>query len=131
MVDYRFTRNHRLLTSADYKSVFDNPDHKVSCRYILMLAIKQKRCRARLGMVVSKKNIPKSVERNRIKRLIRESFRNAESQLPKLDVVVLIRKGMMGLPNLVISSRIDALWKDLRIKTDQQQATNTSRKQGM
>ena len=119
MVDSRFTRNYRLLTSADYKSVFDNAEHKVSCRFILMLAIKHKKCQTRLGMVISKKNIPKSVERNRIKRLIRESFRKVRSQLPKLDVIVLIRRGLDGLPNLVISSKMDALWEDLRIKTDE------------
>ena len=119
MVDSRFTRNYRLLTSADYKSVFDNAEHKVSCRFILMLAIKHKKCQTRLGMVISKKNIPKSVERNRIKRLIRESFRKARSQLPQLDVIVLIRRGLDGLPNLIISSKMDALWEDLRIKTDE------------
>ena len=69
-------------------------------------------------MVVSKKNIPRSVERNRIKRLIRESFRKARSQLPQLDIVVLIRRGLDGLPNLIISSKMDALWIDLRAKTD-------------
>ena len=119
MVDSRFTRNYRLLTSADYKSVFDNAEHKVSCRFILMLAIKHKKCQTRLGMVISKKNIPKSVERNRIKRLIRESFRKARSQLPQLDVIVLIRRGLDGLPNLIISRKMDALWEDLRIKTDE------------
>ena len=71
-------------------------------------------------MVVGKKNIPKSVERNRIKRLIRESFRKARSQIPQLDVIVLIRKGLDGLPNLIISSKMDTLWKDLQKKTDEQ-----------
>ena len=71
-------------------------------------------------MVVGKKNIPKSVERNRIKRLIRESFRKARSQIPPLDVIVLIRKGLDGLPNLIISSKMDTLWKDLQKKTDEQ-----------
>jgi ribonuclease P protein component len=81
-----------------------------------MLAIKQQTNQSRLGMVVAKKNISKSVERNRIKRLIRESFRHARLQLPGLDIVVLIRKGFDNVPNLVISSKIDALWKDLQTK---------------
>ena len=78
-----------------------------------MLAIKQQTLQTRLGMVVAKKNISKSVERNRIKRLVRESFRHARLQLPGLDIIVLIRKGLDSLPNYVISSKIDALWKDL------------------
>ena len=116
MAEHRFTRDFRLLSPADFKSVFDGAQHKVSCRYILMLAIKQQTSQTRLGMVVAKKNVSKSVERNRIKRLIRESFRHARLQLPGLDIVVLIRKGLDNLPNFVISSKIDALWKDLHTK---------------
>ena len=81
-----------------------------------MLAIKQQTPQTRLGMVVAKKNVSKSVERNRIKRLIRESFRHTRLQLPGLDIIVLIRKGLDNLPNFVISSKIDALWKDLHTK---------------
>lgn len=116
MAEHRFTRDFRLLSPADFKSVFDGAQHKVSCRYILMLAIKQQTPQTRLGMVVAKKNVSKSVERNRIKRLIRESFRHARLQLPGLDIIVLIRKGLDNLPNFVISSKIDALWKDLHTK---------------
>ena len=116
MAEHRFTRDFRLLSPADFKSVFNGAQHKVSCRYILMLAIKQQTSQTRLGMVVAKKNVSKSVERNRVKRLIRESFRHARLQLPGLDIVVLIRKGLDNLPNFVISSKIDALWKDLHTK---------------
>ena len=104
------------MSPADFKSVFNGAQHKVSCRYILMLSIKQHKPQTRLGMVVAKKNVSKSIERNRIKRLIRESFRHARLQLPGLDIVVLIRKGLDNLPNFVISSKIDALWKDLHTK---------------
>ena len=120
MVDYRFTKNYRLLTSADYKGVFDNVEYKVSCRCILVLAIKHKKYQTRLGIVVSKKSIPKSVERNRIKRLVRESFRTVRSQLPELDVIVLIRRGLDAHPNHTISSKINDLWQDLRTKTGEQ-----------
>ena len=75
-------------------------------------------------MVVAKKNVSKSVERNRIKRLIRESFRHARLQLPGLDIVVLIRKGLDKLPNLVISRKIDALWKDLHTKAVKESERN-------
>jgi ribonuclease P protein component len=47
---------------------------------------------ARLGMVVSKRTIPKSVNRNFAKRLIRDSFRHNSSKLPALDFIVRIRR---------------------------------------
>ena len=91
-----------------------------------MLAIKH-RNQSRLGLVVSKKNISKAVERNRVKRVIRESFRKNKSQIPNLDVVVLIRKGIDVLPNVVISSKMNSLWNDLCAKSAEQTTrTNSS-----
>lgn len=49
---------------------------------------------ARLGMVISKRTIPKSVSRNFAKRLIRELFRLNSSKLPALDFIVRIRRGL-------------------------------------
>ena len=90
-----------------------------------MLAIKH-RNQPRLGLVVSKKNISKAVERNRVKRVIRESFRKNKSQIPNLDVVVLIRKGIDVLPNVVISSKMNSLWSDLCAKSEEQPTRTNS-----
>lgn len=49
---------------------------------------------ARLGMVVSKRTMAKSVCRNFAKRLIRETFRLNSSQLQPLDFVVRIRRSL-------------------------------------
>lgn len=129
MAEYRFTRDHRLLTSSDYRRVFDDAEYKVSCRYILMLAIRHKSL-SRLGVVVSKKNISKAVQRNRVKRLVRESFRRTKSQIPNLDVVVLIRRGIEGLPNVIISSKMEFLWKDLCSKSEEQPTQTNSNEIG-
>ena len=47
---------------------------------------------SRLGIVVGKKAVNHAADRNKIKRSIRESFRSSE--LPALDVIVLVRKGI-------------------------------------
>jgi len=46
---------------------------------------------ARLGLIVPKKIIATAVGRNRVKRLIRESFRLNQTQLAGLDVVARIK----------------------------------------
>ena len=54
--------------------------------------------RARIGITVSSK-VANAVERNRVKRWVREAFREIQAQLPPVDLVVIARKGAvtMGL----------------------------------
>ena len=47
---------------------------------------------ARLGMVVGKSTAPRAVDRNFVKRLIREEFRKEQERLSGLDVVVKLQK---------------------------------------
>lgn len=52
---------------------------------------------ARLGMVIPKRLLDRAVDRNRMKRCIRESFRLARAALPACDFVVrLIAKPVRG-----------------------------------
>ena len=46
---------------------------------------------ARLGIVVAKRYLPKSVDRNQTKREIRELFRNHEIKHYSIDLVVMVR----------------------------------------
>lgn len=46
----------------------------------------------RLGLAVSKEKLKKSVSRNRVKRLVRESFRISAALLGGLDLVVMPQK---------------------------------------
>ena len=43
---------------------------------------------ARLGIVVGKKLLKRAVDRNRVKRVIRDQFRRLRPQLPPVDLVV-------------------------------------------
>lgn len=43
---------------------------------------------ARLGLVVTKKGNRTAVRRNRIKRLIREQFRQRKNEMPGYDIVI-------------------------------------------
>jgi len=54
---------------------------------------------ARLGIVVAKKQLPKAVDRNRAKRLLREAFRAAGPGIPAgWDVVLVARRSLPGQP---------------------------------
>lgn len=47
---------------------------------------------ARLGLVVGKRWGRRAVDRNTVKRILRESFRHEAGQLPVLDVVIRLRQ---------------------------------------
>lgn len=111
---YDFPRTARLLSSGEFRRVFEQADFRAPHPFFLMLAIQcSSRDTARLGLVVAKKNIRKAVDRNRIKRLIRESFRHHLAELPSLDIVVLVRKEAGPAENSQLLAALDKLWSRL------------------
>ena len=112
MTQYAFRRDQRLLTSHDFKCVFDHVTIKAGTGEILVLAIeKQNEKSARLGLVVAKKNLKKAVDRNRFKRVVRESFRMHQHQLQGLEVVVLSRRGALQLDASALRKVVDQTWQ--------------------
>jgi ribonuclease P protein component len=68
---------------------------------------------ARLGLAISKRVSKRAVERNRIKRLLRESFRRVRHQLPAVDMMVMAREQAAGVPGPQLLTELDGLWKKL------------------
>jgi len=62
---------------------------------------------ARLGLAVSKKQARRSVDRNRLKRLIREAFRRHRAKLPDLDIVVMVRARAASANKQVLRESLD------------------------
>lgn len=63
-------------------------------RYFLMRWKPNGKRHARLGVIVGRRAIPRAVDRNRCKRLVREVFRGMLWAFPALDVVVLCREAV-------------------------------------
>ena len=67
----------------------------------------------RLGLAISRKVARNAVARNRIKRVIRESFRHWQTRLDTLDIVILGRAGVSTQPNHVLNAAVEKLWTQL------------------
>ena len=66
---------------------------------------------SRIGFAVAKKQLKRAVDRNKVKRLIRESFRLHQNDLPNLDIVVMVRFKISQLNNQQIFARLDKHWR--------------------
>lgn len=113
MVSRDFSREKRLLTPRQFKAVFDSPSGKVPGKNVLLLARNNELDHPRLGLVIGKKSVKLSVERNRLKRQIRESFRHNQDNLVGWDIVVVARKGLGDLQNAELAHQFGKLWKRL------------------
>ena len=81
-----------LPSRSDFDLIFKGPDAKSSTRDFLLLAnLSTKAKNHRIGFVTSKKKIPRAVDRNRFRRVIREYIRHHEPFFP-VDIVVIARK---------------------------------------
>ncbi|WP_345882034.1 ribonuclease P protein component [Shewanella algae] len=112
MTRYTFTRELRLLTPAQFKTVFTNPI-KASSAEITLLAIPNEMQHPRLGLTVAKRHVKRANQRNRIKRVIRDSFRLNQHDLPPLDIVVLVRGGVLDMDNEQLRKLVEKLWRKL------------------
>jgi ribonuclease P protein component len=125
----RFTKSLRLLCASDFKPVFDNAPFRASHQYFLILARLNDQTIPRLGLVMAKKHMRLAVERNRMKRLIRESFRLHQEELSGLDIVVLSRKGMDNLSNNDFSQQLNQQWQRIFKKLRHHRLTSQAQTQ--
>jgi len=86
-----FSPRQRLHTPTEFGRVFADPARS-NDRYFTVLARPNERSIARLGLTISRRAAKRAVDRNRLKRLARESFR-MHQQLPPWDFVILARAG--------------------------------------
>ena len=68
----------------------------------------------RLGMVMARKRVRRSVDRNRLKRVVRESFRRALQQLGSLDLVVIAKSAAVDATNATVFSSLADHWRRVR-----------------
>ena len=108
----RFNKRARLLKAEEYTQVF-NKAHRSKDQYFTVLAKPKKIGQAKLGLAVSKKRAKKAVSRNRLKRIIRESFRLSQSIIVSADYVVMIQQNSENISNKQLFLSLEKHWRNL------------------
>jgi ribonuclease P protein component len=107
-----FSPDHRLRSAAEFGRVFADPKRS-SDRFFTVLARSSGGTHARLGLTVPRRTAKRAVDRNRIKRLARESFRH-QSALPPWDFVVLVRAGADRAARSLLRASLDKHFAQLK-----------------
>jgi len=117
-MNYCFPRESRLLTPKNFSFVFEQAIPAPSPT-ITILARHNSTTGPRLGITVPKKKVRHASDRNRIKRIIRESFRLSKHKLPNVDIIVIAKHGIGDLDNKTLSNQLEKLWKKLNKRCNQ------------
>ncbi|WP_448550149.1 ribonuclease P protein component [Thalassotalea fusca] len=112
MVTNKFTRESRILTPSQFQNVFNKPV-RFGSKHFTILVTPNTNQNNRLGLAIAKKRVKLAVQRNRIKRLVRERFRLNQHQLPDIDMVVMVKSGIDQLENQDICLQIDKIWQKI------------------
>lgn len=124
-INASFPREARLLGAADYAQTFKR-NKRLSNRFWIVLGHRKGLIKnsseslgeskpepSRLGLAIAKKRAKRAVDRNRIKRIARESFRHNRTLLVGYDAVVMNKDHAASASTLELRQSLDALWLEL------------------
>lgn len=108
---YFFSSKSKLNTPEEFQQAFQGKQIRSTNFGIFYHS--NNRPYPRLGVVVSRKNMPTAVARNCFKRVVRESFRLRQHELGSTDIVVLAYKNARNLSKKELRQCLEQQWEKL------------------
>ena len=105
----RFDKRHRLLDEAAYGRVFRDAQSSKDAMFTVLCRPNEQQM-PRLGLAITKKHCKQATARNRIKRVVRESFRQHGALLAGLDIVVMNQPAAKAADNERLFASLEQHW---------------------
>jgi ribonuclease P protein component len=109
---FSLPRTARLLKAGDFAAL-KGKSKRIGVRHFLAEFSPNEEPTCRLGQAVSRRVSKRAVDRNRIKRLVRESYRHVRSELPCVDILLIARSSAVQTPASDLRDDLSILWKKL------------------
>ena len=122
-MDSRFRRRSRLADKSSFSRVFEKAARSRDKMFIVLSRPNGTK-ESRLGLAIGKKNCRLATGRNRIKRIVRESFRHCLNDMPGLDIVVLNQAAAARANSRVLFDSLETHWNKCRQQTTDEAGTN-------
>ncbi len=107
-----FSRRHRFAEQGSFSPVL-RASRKVKGSLTVVHAVAGRGGSSRLGIALTRRLVPRSTDRNRVKRLVREAFRRHPLKKTALDCVVSLRERFDAASLAALRSEIGSLFDRL------------------
>jgi ribonuclease P protein component len=115
LASFKFIRQAKIVKTDDFSSVF-NLRKRIAGQHLVMRYRLNEASMPRLGLIVSKKTAKLAVQRNYMRRVLRELFRLNQQHLPEVDLVVQVQKTFEKPEFMLIKQEFESLLLKLSTK---------------
>ena len=115
MASFRLARQAKIVKTDDFSSVF-NLRKRIASQHLVMRYRLNVANVPRLGLIVSKKTAKLAVQRNYMRRVLRDLFRLNQQQLPIIDLVIQVQKPFKKPEFTLIKQEFEILLLKLSVK---------------
>ncbi len=122
----RFPKSSKLLRHADFQRVYQQGRRHFAAHMTVFYLVRTEGSRPRVGFTVGRV-LGGAVERNRIKRRMREAVRHNLALLPvPVDVVINPRKSALTVEFTVLNNEVAGAFEKIQSTVDSRRSTKES-----
>ena len=103
-----YSRRHRFAERGSFGPVLRS-SRKLRGQFAIIHVLQGRAGVSRFGVALTKRLVPDSVDRNRVKRVAREAFRRHPCKGAGLDCVLTLRERITGIDDAALSAEFASL----------------------